>query len=227
MARREAIFVAFLEGVAVSCKPPAWFDRSFSRPRLAPYLDAAQLDGTHAVDHYQWNLQVSEAFYPALSVLEISIRNAIHAQLQIRYGRTNWWSTAPLQSHHLAKVREAEAKASSRKRASMSADDVVAELSFGFWVSLLSRAYDRDFWVPSLRKAFPYYRGNRRLLYDEFDAMRLFRNRIMHHEPIRHRHLEADHAKIYRLLGYIEPDAVTWLKAFDRVSTVLTGRPRP
>lgn len=47
------------------------FDRSFSRPRLAPYLDAAQLDGTQAVDHYQWNLQVSEAFYPALSVLGI------------------------------------------------------------------------------------------------------------------------------------------------------------
>ena len=45
----------------------------------------------------------------------------------------------------------------------------------------------------------------------------MLRNRIMHHEPIHHRHLEADHAKIYRLLGYIEPEAASWLRGFDRV----------
>jgi hypothetical protein len=131
-----------VEGIAVSCNPPAWFDGIFSRPRLTPYLNAAQLDGTHAVDRYRWNLQVSEAFYPALSCLEIGLRNALHAQLQIRYGRSDWWKAAPLQTRHLAKVRDAEAEARSRKGANMSVDDVVAELSLGFWVSLLSRVYD-------------------------------------------------------------------------------------
>src|ERR1700721_1161807 len=102
----------------------------------------------------------------------------------------------------------------------MSADDVVAGLSFGFWVSLLSRTYDRYLWVPALHKAFPHYSGSRRELFDNFDAMRRLRNRVMHHEPIHHRHLEADHAKIYRLVGYITPDAVVWLQRFDRVPAV-------
>jgi hypothetical protein len=179
------------------------------------------------VDHYQWNLQVSEAFYPALSILEISLRNALHAQLQARYGRADWWNAAPLAPRHLARVRSAEVEVRRRKGARMCTDDVIAELSFGFWVSLLSRSYDRDFWVPALHKAFPGYRGNRQSLHESFMSMLLFRNRVMHHEPIHLRHLAADHAKVYRVLGYLVPDAVTWLRQFDRVPLVLANKPKP
>jgi len=214
----------------MSCDPPAWFDRVFSQPRLTPYVVAAQLDGTHAADRYQWNLQVSEAFYPALACLEISLRNALDVQLQQQYSRPDWWESAPLSKLSKvdeAVVRRAEADAIKRKGAAMSADDVVAGLSFGFWVSLLSRTYDRYLWVPALHKAFPHYSGSRKELFDNFDTMRRLRNRVMHHEPIHHRHLEADHAKIYRLVGYITPDAVLWLRRFDRVPAVLASRPRP
>lgn len=211
----------------MSCNPPAWFNQIFSRPRLAPYLTAAQRDGTHAVDHYQWNLEVSAAFYPALSCLEVSLRNALHTQLQIRYGRPDWWEAAPLHKPDEAMVQRAEADARVRKGPTMSVDDVVAALPFGFWVSLLSRSYDRYLWVPALNRAFPNYHGDRRTLHDNLDTMRRLRNRIMHHEPIHHRHLEADHAKIYRLIGYITSDAVTWLQRFDRVPAVLASRPRP
>ncbi len=211
----------------MSCNPPAWFDRAFSQPRLGPYLSAARLDGTHATERYQWNLQVSEAFYPALSCLEICLRNGLHSQLQILRGRPDWWESGPLKKTEEAKVRRAESEAHTRKGVSMNADDVVAALSFGFWVSLLGRVYDRHLWVPALHKAFPHYRGSRRELHDNLDAMRLLRNRIMHHEPVHHRHLEADHVKICRLLGYMEPDAVDWLKRFDRVSAVLATRPKP
>lgn len=214
----------------MSCDPPTWSDRVFSQPRLTPYVVAAQLDGTHAMDRYQWNLQVSEAFYPALACLEISLRNALDVQLQQHYGRPDWWESVPLSKllkGDEAVVRRAEADASKRKGAAMSADDVVAGLSFGFWVSLLSHRYDRYLWVPALHKAFPHYKGRRKELFDNFDAMRRLRNRVMHHEPIHHRHLEADHAKIYRLVGYIDPDAVVWLQRFDRVPAVLASKPKP
>jgi hypothetical protein len=39
--------------------------------------------------------------------------------------------------------------------------------------------------------------------------------------------VETDHAKICRLLGYITPDALAWLKQFDRAPAVLTRRPAP
>jgi len=47
----------------------------------------------------------------------------------------------------------------------------------------------------------------------------------MHHEPVFHRDLVADHAKIYRLISYIQPDATVWLSEFDRVPEVLANRP--
>jgi hypothetical protein len=210
----------------MSCVPPRWFERIFTGPRLAPYQEAARCDGTHAEGLYCWNLQVSEAFYPALSCLEISLRNALHKQMQARYGRPDWWASAPLDKHDAVKVQQASDDLSRRNGIDpRSVDSIVAELSFGFWVSLLSRRYDRYFWVPALHKAFPGYHGDRETLRDNLQAMLRLRNRIMHHEPIHHRHLAADHAKIYRLLGYIEPEAVTWLRGFDRVPEVLARRP--
>ncbi len=54
------------------------------------------------------------------------------------------------------------------------------------WWTVLSNnrhsQYDRRLWVPCLHRAFPHYRGRRRDLYDNLETMRLFRNRIMHHE---------------------------------------------
>lgn len=112
-----------------------------------------------------------------------------------------------------------------RRKGTAGADDVVANLPFGFWVALISSDYDRYLWVPALHRAFPYYHGRRKTLHDNFDAMRRFRNRIMHHEPVHHRHLEADHEKICRLLGYIEPETAAWLGEFDRVPEILAKRP--
>jgi len=210
----------------MSCSPPQWFGRVITAPRLAPYQDAARRDGTHAEDLYRWNLQVSEAFYPGLSCLEICLRNALDEQLKARYGCGDWWRSAPLSLKNLDEVKQVSDSLGAVKQRVPGTDDIVAGLSFGFWVSLLSRRYDRHLWVPALHRAFPGYHGSREPLRDNFDSMRLFRNRIMHHEPIHHRHLAADHDKVYRLLGYIEPNAVAWLRGFDRVPDILANRPR-
>jgi hypothetical protein len=116
----------------------------FCRAELDRYRQAASGAGMHAFDLYRWNLQVSEAFYPALSCLEISFRNALHSQLSVRYGRDDWWADARLGDHDSAKVQRAINDLCTRQRLSVPcADGIVAELSLGFWVSLLSRRYDR------------------------------------------------------------------------------------
>ena len=210
----------------MSCQPPEWSARIFAAPRLDRYQQAVHGDGAHAFELYRWNLQVSEAFYPALSCLEISLRNALHSQLRTRYGRDDWWAIARLDGHDAAKIQQAGDDLRARRRTSVPcADGVVAELSLGFWVSLLSRRYDRHFWVPALHRSFPGYHGRREQLHDNLDSVRRLRNRIMHHEPVYHRDLAADHKKICRLLGYIEPLAVDWLAEFDRVPVVLATRP--
>ncbi|MFF0770170.1 hypothetical protein ACFYUK_14880 [Nonomuraea wenchangensis] len=204
---------------------PSWIERMVSAPRFAPYLGMFQGDGAAAWELYRWNIQVSAAFYGPLHWLEISLRNAEHDQLRAHYRRVDWWQVAPLRPSQRRRIDKALDDLRDKGDHDPSADAVVAELSFGFWVSLLNRTYDRHLWVPALHRSFPRYSGSRETLRDSLQAMVFLRNRIMHHEPIHHRHLAADHTKICRLLGYLEPEVARWLRIHDEVSCVLAQRP--
>lgn len=206
----------------------AWMRKTFSAPRLDAYAQATGYDAPAAERLYWWNVEISGAFYGPLHCLEVALRNALHDELRSAYARDDWWSVAPLQANGMRMVAEARDKCGRRGRGSGSADDIVAELPFGFWISLLSNnrhsQYDRRLWVPSLHRAFPHYRGRRRDLHDNLETMRLLRNRIMHHEPIHHRDLASDHRKIYRLISYIDATAAKEALTMDRVPVVLRHR---
>ncbi|AOS61847.1 hypothetical protein [Actinoalloteichus hymeniacidonis] len=202
---------------------PSWVSATLSIPRFTPYLEAAGSDHEAAVRLYWWNVRVSEAFYTPLHCLELALRNALNSRLRERFARSDWWVAVQLTAQGSRNLEEAHRKVRGRAGKDHSADDIVAQLTFGFWVSLVSRgaAYDRTLWVPALHKAFPHYRGGRAQLHDNLTAMLLLRNRIMHHEPVHHRDLAADHTKILRLLGYISPMMVEMLAEVDRVEDTL------
>jgi hypothetical protein len=201
-----------------------WISGALSMPRFAPYLARTSGDVDDALRLYWWNVEISGAFYTALHLLEVSLRNALHAHLTQLLRRGDWWTVAGLQENGLRTVTGATAKVRQRK-ALVSTDDVVAELTFGFWVSLISRKHDQTLWVPGLHRAFPHYRGSRSALHEALHTIMLFRNRIMHHEPIHHRHLDADHGTIRTLLGYLSPDLARRVEPRDRVPAVLLTRP--
>jgi hypothetical protein len=104
--------------------------------------------------------------------------------------------------------------------------DAKHDLPLGFWVSLLGSGnqYENKLWRPTLHLAFPGYHGPRKPLYRDFDHVRTFRNRIAHHKPIHHRHLNADHETIARLAGYISPVLPKWMAGNDRVPKLLACR---
>lgn len=205
---------------------PKWIDSALSRARFAPYLAAKGGDLTAAIRLYWWNVEISSAFYPSLHCLEVAVRNAMHARLGARFRHVDWWNAVPLRDNGRLLVAEAARKVQRRTgSAPGTADDMVTELSFGFWVSLISRTYHRELWIPCLHKALFGYRGRRADLHESLLTIVFLRNRIMHHEPIHHRHLMADHGTIYRLLSYVSPDLVAQLAPFDRVPKLLQERP--
>ncbi|MGH9252892.1 MAG: hypothetical protein ACRD0W_25785 [Acidimicrobiales bacterium] len=60
--------------------------RYLSPERLAPYVDAA--GGLSAAEElYGWNLAVSGAFSEVLGAFEVTLRNALHAQLTAWHGQ--------------------------------------------------------------------------------------------------------------------------------------------
>lgn len=204
--------------------PSGWISGVLSSARLVPYLRLTEDSLSAALCLYWYNVQVSAAFYGPLHCLEIGLRNSLHERLQIMYGRDDWWAVAPLAFNGRRQVEDARCKFRKNGAASPTTDDMVAELTFGFWVSLLSSRYDRALWIPGLHLAFPNYRGPRKHLHRDLDYMRGFRNRIMHYEPIHHRRLEQDHATILRLLGYLSNDFAEVVRALDRVPDVLSRR---
>jgi hypothetical protein len=206
--------------------PPTWIHLMLSVPRFERYLRDAGGDVDRAILLYWWNVEVSGAFFGPLHCLEVTLRNALHHRLSARYGIAEWWKVAPLAPEGLRKTGETAAAVRSRRGQSYRPDDVVTELSLGFWVALLSRRYDRPFWVPTLHRAFPHYKGPRRDLHDSLVSVQFLRNRIMHHEPVHHRDLIADHAKIYRLIGYISDDVRQNVGTLDRVPDALARKAR-
>ncbi|TDD69993.1 hypothetical protein E1293_35185 [Actinomadura darangshiensis] len=202
-----------------------WTRGALSPARLAPYLAAVDGDLAAAMRLYWWNLDASAAFYGPLHWLEITLRNALHAELCRAHGRRDWWASARLLGDGPRNVAQAKSKLRARGVTRPSADDIVAELTFGFWVSLLSRRADRYFWVPALHRAFPEFAGPRRELHAELNTARRFRNRVMHYEPIHHYGLAADHGRVFRLLGYLSPECAAAARRQDGVPDVLARRP--
>lgn len=205
-------------------QPPAWVHLALSPARFDPYRKACGGDTAAALRLYWWNIEVSGAFYGPLHCLEIALRNALHDRLRRMHGRFDWWAVAPLDADGHRRVDQAKADLRWRGVVAPCADDVVAELTFGFWVSLLSRRYDRRFWVPVLHTAFPHYRGRRDDLHRDLNTMRLFRNRVMHYEPVHDRPLSQRHATLYRMLDHLGPDFAAEVRRLDRVPQVLASR---
>ncbi|CAM5743702.1 hypothetical protein SALBM311S_01442 [Streptomyces alboniger] len=204
---------------------PEWMLRDLSLPRLRRYIRAAHGDARAAERLYWWNIEVSATLLGSLHCLELALRNALHEGLARHHGQADWWTVAPLNERGLKLVGDAS-RSCGRRLSRTTPDDMVAELSFGFWVSLLSHGsgYDRHFWVPVLHRAFPYYRGRRDRLYRDLTSLVLLRNRVMHHEPVHHRHLAADHDTIYRVLGYLSPELAKEAQAMDRFPAVFAGK---
>jgi hypothetical protein len=205
--------------------------RAVSADRMAPYLAEASGEPELALRLYEWDSAVAAGFHRLLEQLEIALRNAVHREMAVLAGQVTWWdsSTIVLIDPALAMLREANARVARRGAGAVRPGDIVAALSFGFWVSLFgsgrSANYEMTLWRPGLRHALPAYAGTRAELHLRLESLRLFRNRVAHHEPIFRRHLAADHASVSGLLAGISPEFAAWVAAFDEVPAVLARRP--
>ncbi|MCM4078490.1 hypothetical protein [Paractinoplanes hotanensis] len=205
-----------------------WVKRFLSVPRFRPYVRDCGGNEALALALYRWNIEVSSALHPALNFLEVLLRNAFHNELTSHYVRSAWWTVARLAGDGALLIAGARRRLNRTCRHEPTSDDVVAAMPLGFWVSLLNRDNEEVTWRPALHRAFrPGYRGPRREIHAHLEHLRMFRNRVMHHEPVHMRHLEADHQRIYELAEYLAPGAAKMLRPVDRLAEVLARRPVP
>ncbi len=203
---------------------------AISAERFQPFLDECGGDQVRALRLYAWDSEVARALQSPLRDLEVSLRNMVHRQLGGRYGQADWWSVRRAEPnwHGRDEIQAAEEKLA-RRGCPYQACDVVAQLSFGFWISLLGKGgrggnYEMKYWNPSLRHLFREHRGGRDTLHKQFDLMRTLRNRIAHQERIFHRHLDQDFRTALTLMRHLSPATADRHEKRSQVPEVLARR---
>lgn len=212
--------------------------RAISAERLEAYRPQGGTD-SQMVEVYRWNLELSEALYPTLHALEISLRNNIHRAGVEIFGCDMWFGNVchvPLRDNELRSLRNAQEKLRV-KRKPITAGRIIAELNFGFWVALLNQPYSK-LWQPPrslLEKAFPKVDSkrfqHRKELHPRLDRIREFRNRVFHHEPIwnwppQHiakqypkiidLNLAVQYAEIVQTISWLSPEMAKIIRERDR-----------
>ncbi len=164
-------------------------ERIISKERLGPYLKYHSGDFEKAVAHYKANIEISETFYPMLSILEIALRNNLDFQLKRKFNDDNWFENSEfikiVSRFQIDRVSEARNNIF-REKKTITTGKIISELSFGFWTSLLDSKFEKTLWK-NIRLAFPNCPKSirkRKTMSSKFNGIRKFRNRIFHHESV-------------------------------------------
>lgn len=207
-----------------------------SDERLAGYRAEPNEPIDITLERYLWNLRLCSAFYVPLHVLEIGFRNTVYQAFAQAHG-PDWLRNGKLLAPgDAAAVQNALSQLQTR-RESTTVGKIIAELSFGFWTSLLTKRYESSlpmpthalFWPKLLSTAFPHmprHIRTRKNISIRLDHIRKLRNRVFHHEPIwKISDLVERHREIVEAVGWISPDGVRLLKD-DWVLDVIASKPK-
>ena len=146
------------------------------------------------LQRYKTNLRISQALYPELSTLEITLRNAIDTMLKTCISET-WLEDEVKQQHILTDHEHTKlitAYNDIKKKYSdenFSTGKVIANLNFGFWTNLCSKWYSSNIWNKGccFKGVFVNYPSNVNqigVIATKLRTIRNLRNRIFHYEPI-------------------------------------------
>lgn len=205
---------------------------TFSASRLSLYLQACDGDEQKAHELYVWNSEISSAFWELLGHVEVALRNKLSAQLQaleIQAGSRDHWlvnrESSSLKFNPFIEKAIVEAKTRVRlARKDQSGEQILSELSFGFWHQILSKRNQR-YW-PDIATGFRGLRArNRTLVSNRLEVLRDFRNRIGHHHRIWNLDLVEKHEEILGFAELLDPEFSIWLSSQSRVANLLALRP--
>lgn len=206
--------------------------RTIPQVRLEKYRGSSG-DDLQMLTNYFWNVALCEALYPSLHAVELGLRNSIHMTLTNHYGTEEWWDILYpripgeyiIHCEQHKKVVE-KRKYFEEKSKELPPSQLVTELSFTWWVIMLSGDHDLRIWRDNkyslLDQVFPF-RAETSLgdIWACFNRIRLLRNRVMHHERIFDRSdLLEDYDGIYQALWWLKPDLRRSINAFDRFPEV-------
>lgn len=211
--------------IAFSC-----IEKNLSSARLARYLPASKGDRNLAFRLYIWNARLCEAAYLPLQTAEVAARNAISIPIEKRFG-DNWYLESKfinLLPVRMKQELDDRVRRETKKRGKIiDKNHVIANLSFGFWVNLMTKSYENQLWINGVQQSFPNANtGDREKIYLLLDNMRAFRNDIMHHYAIFDRSPQKRYQNVLSLTKLICAETHWMVTHLSRFGRVLNDRPK-
>lgn len=201
--------------------------RTLSQRRFETYLLEAGHDEKRAMALYEWNARIGASFHIPIQAAEVALRNRINLTLVAEFGQ-NWWSDAKFLEiiEHDRDISTVKSRIE-HMRLRLETDQIVAGLSFGFWVGMLKPKYNPPIWGRHLRTAFPSLPKEigRDELFKLSGAVAKFRNRISHHEPLIKDDISQQHSNVVRLIAWICPDTARWVRPLCEAPKIIRQKP--
>ena len=176
------------------------------------------------IQRYKTNLRISQALYPELSTLEVTLRNAIDTMLKTCISET-WLEDEIKQKriltdHEHAKLITAYNDIKKEYNDSdFSIGKVIANLNFGFWTNMCSKWYCSNIWNKGccFKGVFVNYPSNVNqigVIAAKLRSIRYLRNRIFHYEPIfkQPQNTLRMYNEIMEIISYLPSDDTNILK---------------
>ena len=209
------------------------FVASVSKPRLSKYLTEANGQIAHAIQLYHWNSQLSQSLYLNLQTWEVSLRNKLNQFLIYKYN-SNWpYSQVALRNFskkdNSRLIEAIERQKTAHRTNKPTSDQIVSDLSAGFWVSQLGRSYDIPYrWRDNLK--WRIFTNNQAISREDAlekcsDLLDL-RNRVAHHEPIFLMPLSVLKTDIDLILAAMNPATASFMVSACSFDVIWNARPR-
>lgn len=199
---------------------------------LYEFASIERLENYSNISDYVNNLEKSSQIYQMLHWVEIGYRNRIFNGIELvtadRHSCGSWL-TCVCVNPPMALNSKAVESLRGAKRLLSAPDDtdpakIIPELSFGFWIRLLSSGYETHIWNAGLHKVFPQ-RTKRQVLHGRLRKLGLIRNRVAHLEPINSMSITNIGTECLDLIHLISPNLDDFFKnEFARIRTGVNSR---
>jgi hypothetical protein len=192
-------------------------------------------------------LLVAQSIHPVIGVFEVVLRNSIYNTISNYFQDENWimnqkegfmsdktlvFRNNPskiskrndfLKKEVLKAEKKLKLKYSNTPSMSIKAGNIIAEQSFGFWTNFFEPHHYKILKGNPIQifRDLPQGVGRKEIL-NKLNAIRQFRNRINHNEPIcfvdnkfSYSEIQTIHQSIYELLTYMDERLIDFVESID------------
>lgn len=198
------------------------FRNTLSIERLKSFIQNEDDTLNIILERYKNNIRISQSLYPELSILEVTLRNAINSTLCQHISKT--WLEDEIKEQkilsdqeHAKLIRAYNETLKECKPKDFTIGKVIANLNFGFWTGICSKKYSTKIWHKKecFRGVFvnsPAKAQQINMLSKKLTSIRKLRNRIFHYEPVLSKSILNKYNEIMEVLSYLPQDNSSILK---------------